>query len=78
MNELFDSMFNDSNCCGNTNETKEEEHETLSIKFCDYLKFLNLKAKDFQCRLDVGDENTMNSVVWMTATMRSKFERFGS
>ena len=77
MNNFFGSMLNDSNGCGGANETNDQENETLSIGFCDHLKFVALKAKGFKFRLSIRDDNATNDVVWMRATIRSNIENFG-
>jgi len=59
--------------------TDEENSEVNVIwKFQDYLKLLSNNIQGFQHRLAIGNDDAVNGVVWMTATMRSNFERFGS
>ena len=82
MNEVFDSVFDNKYTKNGNNNNMENsdqnEYDTLSLKFCDYLKLIAIKAKGFQYRLAIGDDNAINGVVWMNATMRSNLERFGS
>ena len=78
MKESFDELF-DNPCTSDVLEIDNiSNYETLSMKFPDYLQLISLKSKGFQYRLAIGDNQKINGVVWMTATMRSNFERFGS
>ena len=48
------------------------------MTFQDYLELISSKAKGFQYKVAVGNDGVVNGVVWVTSTMRSNFERFGS
>ena len=58
-------------------EEKNEDNLT-SENFRLFLELLSSKAKGFTYKIAAGSDNIINGVVWMTATMRSNFERFGS
>ena len=78
MKEAFDELFHTSSNSDSKQQSNNCNYETLSMKFPDYLQLISLKSKGFQYRLAIGDNEKINGVVWMTATMRSNFERFGS
>ena len=73
VHELFDSMFN----CSNDDSLSDNSYDE-TMKFQDYLELLSRNAKGFQYRLAIGNDGIINGVVWMTASMRSNFEYFGS
>ena len=77
INELFDQMFN-KNQCDQSNSSGDDEDEDGHMKFQDYLQLLASKAKGFQYRVAIDSHGIINGVVWMTASMRSNFERFGT
>ena len=76
IHQLFDSMFNnsddDESVCNDADESSD------IWKFHDYLELISNNAKGFQYRLAIGSDNQINGAVWMTASMRSNMERFGS
>ena len=81
MKEVFDTLFNNLGNSSSNNDIvhgNNQDYDSMSLKFQDYLELLSIKAKGFQYRLAIGNDNKINGVVWMTATMRSNFERFGS
>ena len=81
MKDVFDSLFNNiENSSSGIDiilNNDDLDYDSMSMKFQDYLELLSIKAKGFQYRLAIGNDNKINGVVWMTATMRSNFERFG-
>ena len=59
-------------------EENVNDYEEDTLKFQDYLHVLSSRDKGFQYRLAIGIDGNVNGVVWMTASMRSNMERFGS
>ena len=39
---------------------------------------MSSKSKGFQCRLGIGNDGVINAIVWMSSSIVSNFERFGS
>ena len=78
IHELFDSMFNNNGSEESGTSTDENGHGAFVWKFQDYLKLLSTNEKGFQYRLAIGNDGTVNGVVWTTATMRSNLEQFAS
>ena len=78
IHELFDSMFNNNQAEQSVSNIDENGNDIFVWKFQDYLKMLSLNVKGFRYRLAIGNDGAVNGVVWMTATMRSNLERFGS
>ena len=75
IHEIFDSMFNNDNERTNVNDITDSEYVW---KFQDYLDLISIQARGFQYRLAIGDNEQVNGAIWMTASMRSNMERFGS
>ena len=59
------------------NNTDTGDSESIAL-FQTYLHMLSLQAKGFSYQLSYDNEGRVTGAVWMTATMRSNFERFGS
>ena len=78
IHELFDSMFNNINSNEKSSTEDDSDHDNCVWKFQDYLKLLSTNVNGFRYRLAIGNDGAINGVVWMTATMRSNMERFGS
>lgn len=70
IHEIWSSMIND--------HEMEDSDEARLLCFSDYMRIIGSKAKGFTYRFATDDDGVCNGVVWMTATMRSNFERFGS
>ena len=49
-----------------------------AASFQTYLKLISQNAKGFSYKLSYDNQMCITGVVWMTSTMRSSFERFGS
>ena len=64
MKDVFDSLFNNiENSSSDIDiilNNDDLDYDSMSMKFQDYLELLSIKAKGFQYRLAIGNDNKVN------------------
>ena len=60
------------------NDLENEEAHLKTENFHLFLQLISQKVKGFTYQLATDSQNKCNGVIWMTASMRSNYERFGS